>query len=65
LRDNDHEESGDNMKKATSASKEGKGGDSPSQMIDARIAGLAIGGARRSRGFELSSERPTPKSSKR
>jgi hypothetical protein len=29
------------MKKRTSGSKEGKGGDSPSQMIDARIAGLS------------------------
>ena len=38
--DNDREESDTTMKKRKSGSTEGKGGDSPSQLIDARIAAL-------------------------
>jgi hypothetical protein len=39
--DNNHEESDTTMKKSKSGSKEGKGGDSPSQLIDARIKELS------------------------
>src|SRR5215211_5744549 len=38
--DNDDEESGTTMKKSKSGSKEGNGGDSPSQLIDARVKEL-------------------------
>ena len=60
------------MKKATTTSKktktsakEGKGGASPSPLIDARIKELADWRGETSRASELSSERPTPKWSKR
>lgn len=39
--DNAHEESDTTMKKSKSGAKEAKGGDSPSHLIDARIAALA------------------------
>jgi hypothetical protein len=47
------------MKKT--GAKEAKAGDSPARLIDARIKALGVGGARRSRASELSSEKPTPK----
>ena len=40
-RDNSHEKSDNNMVKRKSGSKEGKGGDSSSQLIDARIKELS------------------------
>jgi hypothetical protein len=43
------------MKNRKSGSKEGKGGDSPSQLIDARIKELSDWRVRRSLGSELSS----------
>jgi len=53
------------MKKSKSGSKEGKTGDSPSDLIDARIKKLVTGAARRSRGSEASSSRPIPRWSRR
>jgi hypothetical protein len=48
------------MKKATTTMKEGKGGDSPSQLIDARIKELSDWRGE-ALGSEFSSSRPTPK----
>jgi hypothetical protein len=49
------------MKKRKSGSKEGKGGDSPSQLIDARIKELSDWRGETLARVRFSSSRPTPK----